>query len=186
MTTFQSADGTSHFDKKSSINILGPKVATCQHWKHIALRKRDDLFAFFSSLYKIKKIDTAFGDYHSIFTERDATKKYPGLTGNWVDTRLFNTKDFFEIFGQSFFDIDDFYGTLHVDLLYEPGKPRGRIEFQGKIVLCGGESAKLCFIVPPGQLWIIRDQNFTIAEAATVTASATIVKEWKPGRHIYV
>lgn len=185
MTTFQSSDGASHFDKKSSMHILGPKIATYQHWNHIALRKRDDLFAFRSSLYKIIKLHTAYGDYPVICTERDAREKYPALDGNWVNASLLNTKEFFEIFADSFFDIDKFYGTLCIDLLQADEEPRGRLAFRGTITLRGDEKATLYISVPPGEFWIIQNQQFIIDQKATPASSSIIIQRWDEKRRTY-
>ncbi|RQW02897.1 hypothetical protein EH222_13025 [candidate division KSB1 bacterium] len=185
MTTYQDSHGVSHFDKKSSMYILGPQSAAYQHWNHIALRKRDDLFAFHSSLFKIYRMKTAFGDYQVILTNRNATRKYPTLTGNWASPHVLNSKEFFEIFAESFFDIDEFYGTICIELQQAAARPCGKIKFRGTITLCGDEQATLSLSVPAGQFWIIQDQQFTIDNITAAASSSFIIQHWDAERRIY-
>ncbi|MBT6050589.1 MAG: hypothetical protein HOG49_27630, partial [Candidatus Scalindua sp.] len=61
ITTHQDANGISFFDNNAALNILGPTEAKYQHWNHIATRKRDDFFAFFSSIFKVQTKETKYG-----------------------------------------------------------------------------------------------------------------------------
>lgn len=160
MTTHQNPDGSSVFDSNAAIYVLGPKTAKFQHWNHISIRKRDDLFAFFTSLYKIGKIATPYGEFPLIITERNATQSYPCLRGNFANPEILGTKGFFEIFKDARLDVDDFFGTIKIDLLEEEGKPRGRIRFEGNIKLAG--AGEISALVPAGELWIIKDKVFDL------------------------
>ncbi len=176
MTTSQSDTGQSRFDIRSSINILGPKTARYQHWNHIALRKREDLFAFFSSLFKVEDFSTSFGSFPIITTYRDATQKYPTLAGNVVSSDVLNTKSFFDIFANASFDVDQFYGTLFIELQEAQGKPLGAITFEGHITLSGDDTSEINIAVPAGEWWIVRDKNFHINKKMTITREDVIVK----------
>jgi hypothetical protein len=178
MTTLQNQDGSSYFDPGTAINILGPRSAIYQHWNHIALRKRDDLFAFRSSLFKIGGLNTGYGAHSMIYTQRDATQKHPTLAGNVVDSSVLNTKDFFDIFAEAFFDVDEFYGTLCINLFAAESSPMGKIRFVSKIKLYGDESCEICFSVPAGELWLVQDKEFVVREKMTITPSDVIVKKW--------
>ncbi|MBN1479777.1 hypothetical protein EH223_17860 [candidate division KSB1 bacterium] len=186
MTTHQRKDGSSQFDKNSAINILGPKTAVYQHWNHIALRKRDDLFAFFSSLFKMRDIRLSSGTIKAITTERNATLKHPTLAGNFVQSDLLNTKEFFDIFAHAFFDVDHFYGTLHIDLLKEEHKPRGKILFQRRIILQGDENAQLRCTVPAGELWIVSDARYIIHDTLILNRSDATIRQWHADKKEYV
>ncbi|MCP5008155.1 MAG: hypothetical protein GY941_30100, partial [Planctomycetes bacterium] len=137
ITTHQDEKGVSSFDNLAALNILGPKEAEYQHWNHIATRKRDDFFAFFSSLFKIRTKATKYGKALLIVTDRDATQGYPLLKGNFVDQGILNSKDFFDIFKNAYMDVDDFRGTLNINLLNQNDSARGRVRFEGDIKLTG-------------------------------------------------
>lgn len=186
MTTQQQENGVSKFDRNRAINILGPKTALYQQWNHIALRKRDDFFAFFSSMFKIRHLHTAFGNYATIVTERDATRKYPTLAGNVVDADILNTKEFFDLFAHADFDVDHFYGTLSINLLESKDRPRGRILFQNRIVLHGDEKTQLCFTVPAGEFWIVSDVNYTIQNIKTISRTEVTLFQWDAEERDYV
>lgn len=156
MTTRQNSDGSSRFDENAAIGVLGPQAAKFQQWNHISIRKRDDFFAYHSSLFKTRNIETAFGRFSVIVAARDATQSYPTLKGNFTDFNILNTRDFFEIFKDAYMDVDAFHGTLSIDLLEAPSQPRGRIKFEGHIKLIG--DGEISAIVPAGELWVIRDK----------------------------
>ncbi len=156
ITTHQDANGVSFFDNNAALNILGPKEAKYQHWNHIATRKRDDFFAFFSSIFKVQTKETKYGNVLLIVTNRDATQSYPLLKGNFVDQEILNSKEFFDIFKDAYVDVDDFRGTLTINLLKKNGKPQGRMKFEGDIKLVG--TGEILINVPAGKLWIIKDK----------------------------
>jgi hypothetical protein len=166
MTTYQEDNGASFCDQGVSINFLGPKEARYQHWNHIAMRKRDDFLAFLSSLFKVEDITTESGTFPGIVTRRDATQAYPTLEGNITDPGVVNTKTFFDIFKDVDLDVDDFTGTLCIDLLKEGEKPRGKITFAGKVQLSGTGKVHIC--VPADQKWIIQDKTFDANTDLTV------------------
>ncbi len=157
ITTHQDANGVSFFDNNAALNILGPKEAKYQHWNHIATRKRDDFFAFFSSIFKVQTKETKYGKALLIATDRDATQNYPRLKGNFVDQDILNSKEFFEIFNDAYVDVDDFRGTLTINLLNENTKSQGRVKFEGDIKLIG--TGEILINVPAGKLWIIKDKT---------------------------
>ena len=157
ITTHQDTKGISLFDNHAALNILGPKEAKYQHWNHIATRKRDDFFAFFSSIFKIQTKATKYGKVLLIVTDRDATQNYPLLKGNFVDQDILTSKDFFEIFKDAYVDVDDFRGTLTINLLKENNKSQGRIKFEGDIKLTG--TGEILINVPAGKLWIIKNKT---------------------------
>ena len=166
ITTHQDANGVSFFDNNAALNILGPKEAEYQHWNHIATRKRDDFFAFFSSIFKVQTRETKYGKVLLIVTDRDATRTYPLLNGNFVDQGILNSKDFFEIFRDAYVDVDDFRGTLTVNLLKENDKPQGMIKFEGNIKLIG--TGEILINVPAGKLWIIKDKTIDTKNLETL------------------
>ncbi|GJQ57974.1 MAG: hypothetical protein D8M57_01120 [Candidatus Scalindua sp. AMX11] len=157
ITTHQDSEGVSFFDNHAALNILGPKEAKYQHWNHIATRKRDDFFAFFSSIFKIVTKVTKYGTALCIVTQRDATHNYPLLKGNFVDQSILNSKAFFDIFKDAFLDVDDFSGTLTINLLKQNNSSQGRIKFEGDIKLIG--TGEISISVPAGKLWIIKDKT---------------------------
>ncbi len=157
ITTHQNANGVSFFDNNAALNILGPKEAKYQHWNHIATRKRDDFFAFFSSIFKVQARESKYGKVLLIVTDRDATQTYPMLNGNFVDQEILNSKDFFEIFKDAYVDVDDFRGTLTINLLKENGNTQGRVKFEGDIKLVG--TGEILINVPAGELRIIKDKT---------------------------
>ncbi len=157
ITTHQDSNGVSFFDNNAALNILGPKEAKYQHWDHIATRKRDDFFAFFSSLFKVQTKETKYGKVLLIVTDRDATQNYPVLNGNFADQDILNSKDFFEIFKDAYVDVDDFRGTLTINLLNENGSTQGRVKFEGNIKLVG--TGEILINVPAGELRTIKDKT---------------------------
>jgi len=157
ITTHQDANGVSFFDNNAALNILGPKEAKYQHWDHIATRKRDDFFAFFSSIFKIKEKVTKYGKVMLIVTDRDATQSYPLLKGDFVDQNILNSKEFFEIFKDAFMDVDEFRGVLTINLLNEKSKAQGKIRFEGNIKLIG--TGEISINVPAGKLRIIKNKT---------------------------
>ena len=157
ITTHQDSNGVSFFDNNAALNILGPKEAKYQHWNHIATRKRDDFFAFFSSIFKIETKATKYGRVLLIATDRDATQNYPLLKGNFVDQNILNSKDFFEIFSDAYIDVDDFSGTLTINLSKENDKSQGRMKFEGNIKLIG--TGEIIINVPAGKLWIAKNKT---------------------------
>ncbi len=157
ITTHQDANGVSFFDNHAALNILGPKEAKYQHWNHIATRKRDDFFAFFSSIFKIQTKATKYGKVLLIVTDRDATQNYPLLKGNFVDQDILNSKDFFEIFKDAYVDVDEFRGVLNINLLKENDKSQGRVKFEGDIKLIG--TGGILINVPAGKLWVIKSKT---------------------------
>lgn len=157
ITTHQNANGVSFFDNNAALNILGPKEAKYQHWNHIATRKRDDFFAFFSSIFKIKTKATKYGKVLLIVTDRDATQNYPLLKGNFVDQNILNSKEFFEIFNDAYVDVDDFRGALTINLLKENDKSQGRMKFEGNIKLIG--TGEILINVPAGKFWVIKNKT---------------------------
>ena len=157
ITTHQDANGISFFDNNAALNILGPKEAKYQHWNHIATRKRDDFFAFFSSIFKVQTKESKYGKALLIVTDRDATQNYPLLKGNFVDQNILNSKDFFEIFNDAYVDVDDFRGTLTINLSKENDKSQGRMKFEGNIKLIG--TGEILINVPAGKLWIIKNKT---------------------------
>jgi len=163
MTTHQQEDGSSLFDENASINILGPEEAKYQHWIHIAIRKRDDLFAFHSSLFKCKLMPTQYGEFPVIITERDARQKYPTLAGNFIDADLLNTKEFFDIFADAFMDVDDFSGTIRIDFLEKDKMPRGTLKFSGHVKWVG--DGDISIIVPAGKVLVIGDKTYRSKKA---------------------
>jgi len=166
ITTHQDAKGVSFFDNHAALNILGPKEAKYQHWNHIATRKRDDFFAFFSSIFKIQTKATKYGKMLLIVTDRDATQNYPLLKGNFVDQNILNSKDFFEIFKDAYVDVDDFRGTLTINLLKENDRPQGRMKFEGDVKLIG--TGEILINVPAGKLWIIKDKTIDTKKLKTL------------------
>jgi len=178
MTTLHTTDGKSKFDPYSAINILGPKDVIYQHWNHIALRKREDLFAFHSSLYKIEDFPTKYGTFPIIHSQRDATKKYPTLLGNFIDHNVLNTKSFYEIFANAFFDVDQFYGSIYIDLLEENDLPRGKIVFEKNVTLIGNDDSFVEFIVPAGEKWLVINKTFHVDKKRTITREDIIVQKW--------
>jgi hypothetical protein len=186
ITTFQTANGRSKFDAQSAINILGPKSATYQHWNHIALRKRDDLFAFHSSLFKIDRLELGSKSYPFILTRRDATQKHPTLNGNFVDPDVLNTKSFFDIFVDANFDVEDFYGTLKIDLLDSELLPRGIIKFENNIRLVGDEDSCIECTVPAGEKWIISSTLFKADKKRTITPDDATVLKWDAATKRYL
>ncbi len=157
ITTHQDANGVSFFDNHAALNILGPKEAQYQHWNHIATRKRDDFFAFFSSIFKIETKMTKYGKALLIVTDRDATQNYPLLKGNFVDQNIINSKDFFEIFKDASLDVDDFRGTLTINLLKSGDKPQGRVKFEGDVKLIG--AGEILIEVPAGKLYVVKNKT---------------------------
>ncbi len=157
ITTHQDTKGVSFFDNNAALNILGPKDAKYQHWNHIATRKRDDFFAFFSSIFKTQTKATKYGKVLLIATDRDATQNYPLLKGDFVDQNILNSKDFFEVFKDAYVDVDDFRGTLTINLLKENDKSQGRIKFEGDIKLIG--TGEVLINVPAGKLWIVKNKT---------------------------
>jgi hypothetical protein len=157
VTTHQDSNGVSFFDNNAALNILGPKEAKYQHWNHIATRKRDDFFAFFSSIFKVQTKDTKYGKVLLIVTDRDATQNYPLLKGNFVDQNIINSKVFFEIFNDAYVDVDDFRGALTINLLKDNDKSQGRVKFEGDIKLIG--TGEILINVPAGKLWVIKDKT---------------------------
>lgn len=186
MTTYHTKDGRSKFDKNTAVNILGPKSAVHQHWNHIALRKRSDLFAFYSSLFKVKSIETDYGSFPCILTDRDATQKHPELAGNFIDPTILNIKDFFDIFVDAELNVDDFYGTLKIDLLETNDLPRGQIKFEKSITFAGLNDSLLECSVPAGKKWIIRDKIFNINKKRTITKDDAIVLTWNSQKSQYL
>jgi hypothetical protein len=172
MTTQQKKDGTSIFNINSSINVIGPVTAKYQHWNHISIRKRDDMFAYFSSLFKFKTINTDYGTYPVIVTERDATKPYPVLKGNFIDPVILNTKEFFEIFKDAYINIDDFYGTLNINLLEDAGIPRGKIKFEGTIIFIG--TGEISINVPAGAFLLLRNRTIDAADNTNINLSKNL------------
>ncbi|GAX61139.1 hydrogenase maturation factor [Candidatus Scalindua japonica] len=169
ITTHQDVNGVSFFDNNAALNILGPKKAKYQHWNHIATRKREDFFAFFSSIFKVKAKETKYGPALVIFTDRDATQNYPMLKGNFVNQDILNSKEFFEIFNDAYIDVDDFSGTLAINLLKENGKTQGRVKFEGNIKLVG--TGEILINVPAGELRIIKDK--TLIDTDVVDTNCT-------------
>ncbi len=169
ITTHQDANGVSFFDNHAALNILGPKEAEYQHWNHIATRKRDDFFAFFSSVFKVQTKATKYGKVLLIVTDRDATQNYPLLKGNFVDEHILNSKDFFEVFKDAYVDVDDFKGILTINLLRENDKSRGRIKFEGGIKLIG--TGEILINVPAGKLWIVKDKTIDTKKLKTLIFS---------------
>ena len=167
ITTHQNMDGSSVFDKNTAINVLGPTEAKYQHWNHIAIRKRDDLFAYYSSLFKTRKIITDFGVFSLIVTKRDATQTYPILKGNFVDPDILNTKEFFEVFKDAYLDVDEFHGIIEINLIEKEGKPQGRIKFEGRIKMIG--TGKITATVPAGEFWIIKDKVIDSQEGFSIS-----------------
>ncbi|MDR4504778.1 MAG: hypothetical protein MRK01_08340 [Candidatus Scalindua sp.] len=157
ITTHQDSKGVSFFDNNAALNILGPKEAKYQHWNHIATRKRDDFFAFFSSIFKIQSKATKYGKVLLIVTDRDATQNYPLLKGNFVDQNTLNSKEFFEIFKDAYVDVDDYRGTLTINLLKENDTSQGRIKFEGDIKLIG--TGEILITVPAGKLWVLKNKT---------------------------
>jgi len=166
MTTRQNSEAASVFDENAAIGVLGPQEAKFQHWNHISIRKRDDFFAYYSSLFKTKNIETTFGRFSVIIAERDATQNYPMLKGNFTDSHVLNTRDFFEIFKSAYMDVDAFHGMLNIDLLEAKNQPRGRIKFEGKIKLIG--DGEVSIVVPAGEQWIIRDKIIDVRDDYTL------------------
>lgn len=157
ITTHQDANGVSFFDNNAALNILGPKEAKYQHWNHIATRKRDDFFAFFSSIFKVQTRETRYGKALLIVTDRDATQTYPLLNGDFVDLGILNSKEFFDIFKNADVDVDDFRGTLTINLLKENGNTQGRVKFEGNIKLVG--AGEIVINVPAGELLTFKDKT---------------------------
>jgi len=174
LTTCQSHDGSSEFDGDAAIYILGPREARFQHWNHISIRKRDDLFAFVSSLFKITKIKTDFGDFPLIYTQRDAGRRYPELKGNFAQPGVLNTREFYEIFKDALVNVDEFGGSLKIDLLDAPGKARGKIKFEGQVTLAG--EGELSVTVPAGELWIIKDKRIDVRQDSSVCRQDVVVE----------
>jgi hypothetical protein len=166
ITTHQDANGVSSFDNNAALNILGPKEAKYQHWNHIATRKRDDFFAFFSSIFKVQTRETKYGKILLIVTDRDATQTYPLLNGDLVDQGILNSKEFFEVFKNAYVDVDDFRGTLTINLLKENGKHQGTIKFEGNIKLIG--TGEILINVPAGKLWVIKDKTIDTKNLETL------------------
>ncbi|MCP4268546.1 MAG: hypothetical protein GY777_23705 [Candidatus Brocadiaceae bacterium] len=169
ITTHQDAKGVSFFDNNAALNILGPKEAKYQHWNHIATRKRDDFFAFFSSIFKVQTKETKYGEALLIVTDRDATQNYPLLKGNFVDQNILNSKEFFEIFKDAYVDVDDFSGTLTINLLKENDRSQGRVKFEGDIKLIG--TGEILINVPAGKLLVIK--NKTLIDSDVVDPNFT-------------
>lgn len=155
LTTYQNSDGTSVFDPNTAMNVIGPKTAKFQHWNHISTRKKDDFFSYFSSIFKTEKINTTYGEFLATVTRKTATQNYPVLKGNFVNPNIMNSKDFFEIFKDGYIDVEEFFGTIDINLLQETGIPRGRIKFEGKIKFLG--EGEFSITVPAGEYWIIKD-----------------------------
>jgi len=172
ITTHQDANGISFFDNNAALNILGPKEAKYQHWNHIATRKRDDFFAFFSSIFKVQTKATKCGEALLIVTDRDATQNYPLLKGNFVDQNVLNSKGFFEIFKDAYVDVDDFRGTLAINLLKEDDKSQGRLKFEGDIKLIG--TGEILINVPAGKLWIIKNKTINTQPGQAVTLRGVV------------
>lgn len=166
MTTHQESHGVSVIDPNAGISVLGPKQAEYQHWNHIAIRKRDDFFAFLSSLFKVKEIETAFGSFNVLLTNRSATVRYPILNGNFVEPDVQSTKEFYYIFKDASILADRFTGTLNIDLQEDGTHSRGKIKFEGIVEFKG--DATLSITVPPGQEWIIRDRTFDMQTDTTI------------------
>jgi len=164
LTVRQNTDGTSNFDGDAALFFLPPREAVFPHWSHISIRKRSDLFAFSSSLFKVDALADPFGTFPLLVSRRNATIRYPDLEGNILEAGILNTKAFFDMFRESTMDVDDFTGTLKIDLLDAADKPRGKIQFRGKIKLVGSEPIRIT--VPAGGHWIL--ENRTIHSPATV------------------
>lgn len=173
MTTYQKSDGSSSCDQGVSINFLGPIEARYQHWNHIAMRKRDDFLAFLSSLFKVDTISTDYGRFPVIVTERDATQAYPVLEGNITDPISINTKVFVDIFKDAYLNVDDFTGTLRIDLQEEGEKPRGKITFAGEVRFKG--TGKIHFCVPADHEWLIQNKTFDVTTDRTITENDVVL-----------
>ncbi len=186
MTTHQTADGQSTFDMHSAVNVLGPQDASFQHWNHIALRKRDDLFAFHSSLFRTEKLSTTYGDFFIMCTHRDATQNHPALDGNIVDADILNTKSFFDIFADAAFNVDDFFGTLKIDVLESAEMPRGVIKFDGNIIFRGDAESRIECRVPAGEKWIVSNKTFYLDKKRTISPHDATVLKWDAARGRYV
>lgn len=157
ITTHQDAHGVSFFDNNAALNILGPREAKYQHWNHIATRKRDDFFAFFSSIFKIETKTTKYGKVSLIVTDRDATQNYPLLKGDFADQNILNSNGFFDIFKEADVNVDEFSGVLTINLLKENDKSQGRVKFEGDIKLIG--TGEILINVPAGKLWVIKNKT---------------------------
>ncbi len=55
-------------------------------------------------------------------------------------------------------DVDDFRGTLNINLLNQNDSARGRVRFEGDIKLTG--TGEILINVPPGKLWVIKNKTF--------------------------
>ena len=92
----------------------------------------------------------------SVFTDRDATQGHPLLMGNFIDPNVLTAKGFFEMFKEAYMDVDEFTGSIEINLLEKEGRPRGRLKFVGNIKMRG--SGKISANVPAGECWIIKDK----------------------------
>ena len=101
-----------------------------------------------------------------IVTDRDATQTYPLLNGDFVDQGVLNSKDFFDIFKDAYVDVDDFRGTLTINLLKENDQSQGRVKFEGDIKLIG--TGEILINVPAGKLWVIKDKTIDTKNLETL------------------
>jgi hypothetical protein len=158
MTTFQDREGVSHFDPRSAMVVLAPDEDIHPHRIHISIRKRDEWFAYASSLFKVREVRTPHGSFSVVSAERDAVHPLPRLEGDIVRPEVLTSGEFFEVFRNATLDLDGFYGTLRIDLPAHRSKPRGTIRFEG-VVRFAGDGA-VAFTVPAGETWIFRDTAF--------------------------
>ncbi len=54
-------------------------------------------------------------------------------------------------------DVDDFRGTLNINLLNQNDSARGRVRFEGDIKLTG--TGEVLINVPAGKLWVIKNKT---------------------------
>jgi hypothetical protein len=158
LTTTQDAGGASRFEPRSAMVLLPPGDAAYPHWIHASIRKREDWLAYASSIFRCRRVDTAFGPFTAALNNRPAGRPLPRLAGDMASPDVLTTGRFFEIFRDAEMDLADFDGTLRVDLPAAGEAERGRLKFEGKVRFEG--NGLVAFTVPPGERWVIRDRTF--------------------------
>lgn len=168
MSTSQDETGVSHFDAGSSMAVLAPNEAVHPHWIHLSLRNRSEWLAYRSTIFKPAILRAGGGEFLLARCGRDASIPLPKLEGDVLNT---GTKEFFDIFKDSAFDMDSFTGALRIDFPEGEGGRRGSVRFEGAVRFTGGGC--VAFRIPPGESWTVRD--------VTIHSPAEITRAGDPG-----
>jgi hypothetical protein len=158
LTSSQDDLGVTRSEPRSALFLLAPDGAVHPHWIHLSIRKRGDWLAYASSIFRCRPVDTASGRFTGVESDRPADRPLPRLEGDIVRTDILTSAVFYEVFRSAEIDMDEFYGTLRVDLPDGPASGRGSLKFEGKVRFEG--DGPIAFIVPAGEKWVVRDRTF--------------------------